>query len=119
MRALDIGPGSKVLDVAAGTAVSTLELAGTGASPWPADFSLGMLRAGGRRRVPKVAGDALHLPFADASFDAVTISFGLRNVADPAAALAELARVTRPGGELLVCEFSRPRLAPIRWVYYW
>ena len=61
------------------------------------DFSLGMLRAGRHRRVPLVAGDALALPFADGAFDAVTISFGLRNVADPDAALAELARVTRPG----------------------
>jgi demethylmenaquinone methyltransferase/2-methoxy-6-polyprenyl-1,4-benzoquinol methylase len=59
------------------------------------------------------------LPFADASFDSVTIAFGLRNVVDPAAALAEFARVTRPGGQLLVCEFSRPRPAPIRWGYHW
>jgi demethylmenaquinone methyltransferase/2-methoxy-6-polyprenyl-1,4-benzoquinol methylase len=66
-----------------------------------------------------VAGDALHLPFADDSFDAVTISFGLRNVEDPTAALAEFARVTRPGGRLVVCEFSRPRPAPIRWGYRW
>ena len=66
-----------------------------------------------------MAGDALHLPFADATFDAVTISFGLRNVEDPGAALREFARVTRPGGQLLVCEFSRPRPAPIRWGYRW
>ena len=66
-----------------------------------------------------MAGDALHLPFADGTFDAVTISFGLRNVEDPVAALAEFARVTRPGGQLLVCEFSRPRPAPIRWGYHW
>ena len=55
-----------------------------------------------------VAADALALPFADGAFDAVSISFGLRNVADPDRALAELARVTRPGGRLVVCEFSRP-----------
>ena len=119
VRALDIGPGSRVLDVAAGTAVSTTELAGTGAFAVACDFSLGMLRAGTRRRVPKVAGDALHLPFADAVFDAVTISFGLRNVEDPGQAVAEFARVTRPGGELLVCEFSRPRVPPIRWAFHW
>jgi demethylmenaquinone methyltransferase/2-methoxy-6-polyprenyl-1,4-benzoquinol methylase len=53
-----------------------------------------------------VAGDALALPFRDASFDAVTISFGLRNVADPDAALAEMLRVTRPGGRLVICEFG-------------
>ncbi|MTD14474.1 demethylmenaquinone methyltransferase [Nakamurella sp. YIM 132087] len=117
VRALDIGPGSKVLDVAAGTAVSTEQIAQTGAWAVACDFSLGMLQAGKRRTVPKVAGDALRLPFADASFDAVTISFGLRNVEDPAAAVAEFARVTRPGGVLLICEFSRARPAPIRWVY--
>ena len=58
------------------------------------------------------------LPFADAAFDAVTISFGLRNVADPDAALAEMARVTRPGGRLVVCEFSTPTWAPFRAVYH-
>jgi demethylmenaquinone methyltransferase / 2-methoxy-6-polyprenyl-1,4-benzoquinol methylase len=60
-------------------------------------------------RVAFVAGDALRLPFRDASFDAVTISFGLRNVADPRAALAEMLRVTRPGGRLVICEFSHLR----------
>ncbi len=119
VRALDLMPGRKVLDVAAGTAVSTQELSRTGAWSVAADFSLGMLAAGASRRVPKVAADAMNLPFADSSFDAVTISFGLRNVQDPGLALAEFARVTRPGGELLVCEFSRPRPAPVRWVYRW
>jgi demethylmenaquinone methyltransferase/2-methoxy-6-polyprenyl-1,4-benzoquinol methylase len=57
------------------------------------------------------------LPFADASFDAVTISFGLRNVVDPAAGLRELLRVTRPGGRLVVCEFSSPTWRPFRTVY--
>ena len=80
-----------------------------------------MLRAGrarkNRRKVPFVAGDALHLPFPDGVFDAVTITFGLRNVADPDAALREMARVVRPGGRLVVCEFSRPRFAPFRFVY--
>ncbi len=73
-----------------------------------ADFSVGMLAAGAGRRVPKVAGDATRLPFADGVFDAVTISFGLRNVVDHAAGLREMARVTRPGGRLVVCEFSTP-----------
>jgi demethylmenaquinone methyltransferase/2-methoxy-6-polyprenyl-1,4-benzoquinol methylase len=67
-----------------------------------------MLAAGAGRPVPKVAGDATRLPFADGVFDAVTISFGLRNVVDHAAGLRELARVTRPGGRLVVCEFSTP-----------
>ena len=117
-EALQLCPGQRVLDLAAGTAVSTVELARSGAWVVAADFSLGMLRAGARRAVPKVAADALALPFADGAFDAVTISFGLRNVADPDAALAELARVTRPGGRLLVCEFGRPNWAPFRAVYH-
>jgi len=119
VKALDLRPGRKVLDVAAGTAVSTQDIAKTGAWGVAIDFSLGMLVAGAARAVPKVAGDAMSLPFADATFDAVTISFGLRNVQDPAAALAEFARVTKPGGELLVCEFSTPRPAPVGWVYRW
>jgi demethylmenaquinone methyltransferase/2-methoxy-6-polyprenyl-1,4-benzoquinol methylase len=116
--ALDLQPGERVLDLAAGTAVSTVELARSGAWCVAADFSLGMLRAGAHRAVPKVAADALRLPFADGAFDAVTISFGLRNVADPDLALAELARVTRPGGRLVICEFGRPNWAPFRAVYY-
>ena len=107
-QALRIGPGDKVLDLAAGTAVSTVELAGSGAWCVAADFSVGMLAAGQARAVPKVTGDATRLPFADGVFDAVTISFGLRNVVDHEAGLREMARVTRPGGRLVVCEFSTP-----------
>lgn len=110
-------PGERVLDLAAGTAVSTVELAGAGGWCVAADFSLGMLRAARHRPIPLVGADALALPFADGSFDAVTISFGLRNTADPDAALAEMARVTRPGGRLVVCEFSTPVWAPFRTVY--
>src|SRR3984893_1166637 len=115
--ALRIGPGQKVLDLAAGTAVSTVELGKSGAWCVAADFSVGMLAAGGARKVPKVAGDATKLPFADGVFDAVTISFGLRNVADPQAGLREMARVTRPGGRLVVCEFSTPTNALFATVY--
>ena len=106
--ALRIGPGDRVLDLAAGTAVSTVELAKSGAWCVACDFSVGMLEAGAQRDVPKVAGDATKLPFGDAVFDAVTISFGLRNVVDTVAGLKEMARVTRPGGRLVVCEFSTP-----------
>jgi demethylmenaquinone methyltransferase/2-methoxy-6-polyprenyl-1,4-benzoquinol methylase len=101
-------PGEKVLDLAAGTAVSTAELAKSRAWCVAADFSVGMLAAGAARMLPKVAGDATRLPFANEVFDAVTISFGLRNVADPEVALQEMARVTRQGGRLVVCEFSTP-----------
>ncbi|MDR7328470.1 demethylmenaquinone methyltransferase [Corynebacterium guangdongense] len=105
---LDLKPGEKVLDVAAGTAVSTVELGKSGAWVVACDFSQGMLAAGARRDVPKVVGDGMHLPFADESFDAVTITYGLRNIHDHQAALREFARVTKPGGRLLVNEFSTP-----------
>ncbi|WP_409328695.1 demethylmenaquinone methyltransferase [Trujillonella humicola] len=116
-EAVGARPGETVLDVAAGTAVSTVELAAGGATAIACDFSQGMLRAGAGRPVPKVAGDAMALPLADASVDSVVISFGLRNVADPDAALREFLRVTRPGGTLVVCEFSSPTWAPWRTVY--
>lgn len=115
--ALRIGPGDTVLDLAAGTAVSTVELARSGACCVAADFSVGMLAAGAGRDVPKIAADATALPFADGVFDAVTISFGLRNVADHPQGLAELARVTRPGGRLVVCEFSTPTNRAFSTVY--
>jgi demethylmenaquinone methyltransferase/2-methoxy-6-polyprenyl-1,4-benzoquinol methylase len=116
-EALGARPGQTVLDVAAGTAVSTVGLAAGGVRAIACDFSQGMLRAGAARSVPKVAGDAMALPLADASVDGVVISFGLRNVADPRAALREFARVTRPGGRLVVCEFSSPTWSPFRTVY--
>jgi demethylmenaquinone methyltransferase/2-methoxy-6-polyprenyl-1,4-benzoquinol methylase len=117
--ALDLKPGELVLDLAAGTGVSTEELARSGATAIGLDLSLGMLNAGHARRpeVPLVAGDALALPFSDGTVDAVTISFGLRNIVDVPAALREMARVTRPGGRLVVCEFSQPSWAPVRTVY--
>jgi demethylmenaquinone methyltransferase/2-methoxy-6-polyprenyl-1,4-benzoquinol methylase len=116
-EALGARPGQTVLDVAAGTGVSTVELAAGGVTAIACDFSLGMLRAGAGRPVPRVAGDATALPLADASVDGVVISFGLRNVSDPDAALREFRRVTRPGGTLVVCEFSSPTWAPFRTVY--
>ncbi len=116
-KALALRPGERVLDLAAGTGVSTLELSKSGAWCVAADFSQGMLAAGRFRKVPMVAGDAMALPFADASFDAVTISYGLRNVADPDLALREMLRVTKPGGRLVVAEFSTPTFALFRTVY--
>ena len=118
--ALQLEPGQRVLDLAAGTATSSAALARTGADVVGCDFSLGMLRIGkqaGHEGVELVAGDALRLPFADASYDAVTISFGLRNTADVDLALREMRRVVRPGGRLVVCEFSHPTWAPFRSVY--
>ncbi len=120
--AVGLRSGEVALDLAAGTGTSAKALAeGADATVVACDFSLGMLRAGVRRnahpRVPFVAGDGLRLPFRDAAFDAVTISFGLRNLHDLDAGLRELARVTKPGGRLVVCEFSRPVWAPFRAVY--
>lgn len=121
-QCLELQPGQRVLDLAAGTGVSTFELARGGVDAVACDFSLGMLRAGHAMRkrrdaVPFVAGDAMHLPFRDGTFDAAVISFGLRNVADVPAGLREMARVVRPGGRLVVCEFSRPTWRPFRVVY--
>src|SRR5690349_3439645 len=128
-QAVAAGPGERVLDLAAGTGTSSRTFSTTGAFCVACDFSLGMLQVGARRaaserrpggpskRVRFAAGDALRLPFRDRAFDAVTISFGLRNVADPDAALAEMLRVTRPGGRLVVCEFSTPTWAPYRSAY--
>jgi demethylmenaquinone methyltransferase/2-methoxy-6-polyprenyl-1,4-benzoquinol methylase len=116
-----LGPqaGERVLDLAAGTGTSSEPLGRSGAFVVPCDFSQGMLAVGKQRRpeLAFVAGDGLKLPFADSSFDGVTISFGLRNLHDTAAGLAELLRVTRPGGRIVVCEFSQPVWRPFRTVY--
>jgi demethylmenaquinone methyltransferase/2-methoxy-6-polyprenyl-1,4-benzoquinol methylase len=117
-------PGERVLDLAAGTGTSTVTFAASGADSVACDFSLGMLQAGKARGLPDTsgrvafaAGDAMRLPFKDDSFDAVTISFGLRNVSGTQNALEEMYRVTRPGGRLVVCEFSRITLPPVDMLY--
>ena len=118
-QAVDARPGERVLDLAAGTGTSSVPFQQAGANVVACDFSLGMLEVG-RERNPYLdfaAGDAMKLPFRDGVFDAVTISFGLRNVEDTTAGLRELRRVTKPGGRLLVCEFSHPKFAPFRTVY--
>lgn len=119
VAALDPRPGMRILDLAAGTGTSSEPLAEAGAEVFPTDLSVGMLRVGKQRRpdLTFAAGDALALPYADDSFDAVTISFGLRNVEDTVAALKELRRVTKPGGCIVITEFSEPTSKPIRHVY--
>ena len=119
VRAVGAKPRQKVLDLAAGTGTSSVPYASAGAQVVSSDFSLGMLTEGRHRfpALPFVAGDATALPFADDTFDAVTISFGLRNVVDVDGALLEMRRVTKSGGRLVVCEFSHPTWAPFRVVY--
>ncbi len=119
IEAVDPQPGEIVLDLAAGTGTSTQPFADAGATVVPCDFSLGMLQVGksARPELPFTAGDGTKLPFADSTFDAATISFGLRNIVDPGRGLAELHRVTKPGGRLVVCEFSHPTWKPFRVAY--
>ena len=119
VAAVDPQPGERILDLAAGTGTSSAPLAHAGALVVPTDISFGMT-AVGKQRQPEltfVNGDALHLPFADHAFDAVTISFGLRNVEDTRAALTELLRVTRPSGRVVICEFSTPTSPQFRRIY--
>ncbi len=112
-------PGELVLDLAAGTGTSSLPLQQAGARVFPTDFSMGMLLVG-KQQYPAldfVQADAMQLPYADDSFDAVTISYGLRNIEDTAAALAEMLRVTKPGGRLVIAEFSTPTQPLLRFAY--
>lgn len=119
VKAIGAKPGEKVLDIAAGTGTSSAAIAKGGADVTALDFSAGMV-AVGRKRQPHIEfieGDAEDLPFGDGEFDAVTISFGLRNVNKPKTALSEMYRVLKPGGRLVICEFSTPPLAGLRLGY--
>jgi demethylmenaquinone methyltransferase/2-methoxy-6-polyprenyl-1,4-benzoquinol methylase len=129
-KAVGARAGERILDLAGGTGTSSVTFTAAGAACVACDFSLGMLGTGvarlggqgvraqpGAGRVFFVAGDALRLPFADRSFDAVTSSFGLRNVAQPGTALTEMFRVTKPGGRLVICEFGHLPSARLDAVY--
>ena len=129
VAAAALQPGDHALDVCCGTGDVTFRLARTGADTVGFDFSQPMLDVakGRAAQVPLPAGsgtvefqqgDALNLPFADRSFDVVTISYGLRNLADFQRGLRELTRVLKPGGRLLVLDFGKPDFLPWRWVYY-
>jgi demethylmenaquinone methyltransferase/2-methoxy-6-polyprenyl-1,4-benzoquinol methylase len=122
-RAVNPKSGERILDIAAGTGTSSVALTKTGAHVVAADFSEGMIKVGKERHgdnplLDFVQADATALPFADGEFDAVTISFGLRNVVEPKKALAEFYRVTRPGGRVVICEFSTPPFGPLRAGYF-
>lgn len=122
VRAVAPVAGERILDVAAGTGTSSVALARSGARVVAVDFSAGMIEEGRRRHknIEFIQADAEKLPFGDNEFDAVAISFGLRNIADPKAALSEMYRVLKPGGRLVVCEFSKPPVAILRagyWTY--
>jgi len=116
-RATRLAAGEVAADVACGTGALTRELAALapGATVVGLDFSLEMLRRAGHGRF--AAGDAIQLPLADASVDGVTIAFGLRNLPEPGQGLLEFRRVLRPGGRLVVCEFSTPVVPVLRGVY--
>ncbi|MGL4339781.1 MAG: bifunctional demethylmenaquinone methyltransferase/2-methoxy-6-polyprenyl-1,4-benzoquinol methylase UbiE [Rhodoglobus sp.] len=122
VRAVAPVAGERVLDIAAGTGTSSVALQRRGARVVAVDFSPGMVAEGRRRhkKIEFVVADAQSLPFGDNEFDAVTISFGLRNISDPKLALSEMYRVLKPGGRLVVCEFSKPPVAILRegyWAY--
>lgn len=119
-KAIDPQEGERILDIACGTGTSSASIARAGATVVGLDFSAGMLVQARKKHgnVEFVLGDAEKLPFVSDEFDAVTVSFGLRNVNDPKVALGEMFRVLKPGGRLVICEFSRPPVAVLRASYF-
>ncbi|MGH2713071.1 MAG: class I SAM-dependent methyltransferase, partial [Thermoleophilaceae bacterium] len=121
-RAVDlarVGPGSRALDVATGTGDLAIELAARGAEVTGLDFSEPMLELA-RGKAPAVAwvpGNALELPYGDGEFDAVTVGFGARNFSDLGRGLAEMARVAKPGGRVVVLEITAPQKPPLSWFF--
>jgi demethylmenaquinone methyltransferase / 2-methoxy-6-polyprenyl-1,4-benzoquinol methylase len=114
-----VGAGSRALDVATGTGDLAIELASRGAAVTGVDFSPAMLDVA-RGKAPDIdfeEGDALAMRFADGEFDAATVGFGARNFADLDKGLRELARVTKPGGRVVVLEITTPQRAPLSWFF--
>jgi demethylmenaquinone methyltransferase / 2-methoxy-6-polyprenyl-1,4-benzoquinol methylase len=114
-----VGPGSRALDVATGTGDLAVELAARGAEVTGLDFAEKMLELA-RAKAPGiewVQGNALELPYGDGEFDAVTVGFGARNFSDLERGLREMARVTRPGGRVVVLEITTPQKPPLSWFF--
>ena len=127
VRVVDVVPGERGLDVCTGTGDLCFALQHAGATMVGSDFCVPMLERACRKKAQHqdgaapsefVAADALALPFAAASFDFATVAFGIRNVSDPLLGLREMARVVRPGGRVVVLEFSKPRV-PLLGAAYW
>jgi demethylmenaquinone methyltransferase / 2-methoxy-6-polyprenyl-1,4-benzoquinol methylase len=119
----EVSPGQRALDLCCGTGDVAFALEAQGAHVLGCDFSNPMLEVARRRRGEEsltifVQGDALHLPCPDESFDLVTISYGLRNLADFRAGLVEMLRVLKPGGKLLILDFGKPDFGPWRAGYF-
>jgi demethylmenaquinone methyltransferase / 2-methoxy-6-polyprenyl-1,4-benzoquinol methylase len=115
----NVGPGSRALDVATGTGDLAIELAGRGAAVVGLDFSERMLELA-REKAPTIRfeqANALELPYADDEFDAATVGFGARNFSDLERGLAEMARVVRPGGRVVVLEITTPQRPPLSWFH--
>jgi demethylmenaquinone methyltransferase/2-methoxy-6-polyprenyl-1,4-benzoquinol methylase len=124
--AAGVGPGDATLDVCCGTGDLALELrrrVGAGGRVVGLDFSAPMLELAERKSeaagagIEWMQGNALELPFEDASFDAATVGFGVRNVADVEGAIAEMARVVRPGGRVAILEITTPQRPPLKWFF--
>jgi demethylmenaquinone methyltransferase/2-methoxy-6-polyprenyl-1,4-benzoquinol methylase len=114
-----VGPGSTALDVATGTGDLAIELARRGAEVTGSDFAPAMLELA-RAKAPGLTfeeGDALALEYPHASFDAVTVGFGARNFADLDRGLAEMTRVAKPGGRVVVLEITSPQKPPLSWFF--
>lgn len=120
-KAVNAKSGEQILDIAAGTGTSSMAFLSPGVRVVAADFSKGMLEVG-KKKYPElefVFADAMKLPFKDAEFDVVTMSFGLRNVQDHKVALGEFLRVLKPNGRLVICEFSHvPGLLGVLYRFY-
>jgi demethylmenaquinone methyltransferase / 2-methoxy-6-polyprenyl-1,4-benzoquinol methylase len=114
-----VGPGSSALDVATGTGDLAIELARRGASVTGLDFSERMLELARAKdpRIEWVKGNALELAFGDGEFDAVTVGFGARNFADLDRGVAEMTRVTKPGGRVVILEITTPERPPLSWFF--